>query len=48
MVTDNKYSVEFNSMFREYDIRGRVSDEELCPENVHKIVSAYSKYLKVR
>ena len=48
MEKSNKYSVAFNSMFREYDIRGRVSDEELCPENVHKIVSAYSKYLKVR
>lgn len=32
-------------MFREYDIRGRVSEEQLCPENVYKIVKAYSKYL---
>ncbi|MCR5485591.1 MAG: phosphomannomutase/phosphoglucomutase [Clostridiales bacterium] len=36
----------FNSMFREYDIRGRVSDEELCPDNVYRIVKAYSKYLQ--
>ena len=35
-------------MFREYDIRGRVCDEELCPENVYKIVKAYSKYLLKR
>lgn len=42
------YSTEFNSMFREYDIRGRVSDEELCPDNVYKIVKAYAKYLHRR
>jgi len=35
-------------MFREYDIRGRVCDEELCPDNVYKIVKAYSKYLNKR
>ena len=35
-------------MFREYDIRGRVNKEELCPENVYKIVKAYCKYLKRR
>lgn len=48
MITGTKYSTAFNSMFREYDIRGRVSDEELCPENVYKIVKAYSKYLRRR
>ena len=48
MVTNSKYSQAFNSMFREYDIRGRVCDEELCPENVYKIVKAYSVYLKKR
>ncbi|MBO4429652.1 MAG: phosphomannomutase/phosphoglucomutase [Clostridia bacterium] len=48
MITSNKYSPEFNSMFREYDIRGRVCDEELCPGNVYKIVKAYSKYLAKR
>lgn len=35
-------------MFREYDIRGRVSDNELCPDNVYKIVTAYAKYLNRR
>jgi len=48
MVKENKYSAQFNSMFREYDIRGRVCDEELCPDNVYKIVKAYSKYLLKR
>lgn len=48
MVRSNKYSPEFNSMFREYDIRGRVCDEELCPQNVYRIVKAYSKYLLKR
>ena len=48
MITSNKYSSSFNSMFREYDIRGRVCDEELCPDNVYKIVKAYSKYLLKR
>ena len=48
MITGNKYSTQFNSMFREYDIRGRVCDEELCPANVYKIVKAYSLYLSKR
>ena len=48
MITSNKYSPEFNSMFREYDIRGRVCDEELCPDNVYRIVKAYSMYLTKR
>ena len=48
IVTNSKYSQAFNSMFREYDIRGRVCDEELCPENVYKIVKAYSVYLHKR
>ena len=42
------FSPEFNSMFREYDIRGRVSEQELCPENVYRIVKAYAKYLHRR
>ncbi len=42
------FTPEFNSMFREYDIRGRVSDKELCPENVYRIVKAYAKYLRRR
>lgn len=45
MIRSDKYSAAFNSMFREYDIRGRVCDEELCPESVYRIVKAYSKYL---
>ena len=48
MITKEEYSVEFKSMFREYDIRGRVNKEELCPENVYKLVKAYCKYLKKR
>ncbi len=40
-----EYSAAFKSMFREYDIRGRVSDEELCPENVYRIVKAYARFL---
>ena len=48
MITKEEYSVEFKSMFREYDIRGRVNKEELCPGNVYKIVKAYCKYLKRR
>ena len=42
------FTPEFNSMFREYDIRGRVSEQELCPENVYRIVKAYGKYLHRR
>ena len=42
------FTPEFNSMFREYDIRGRVSEKELCPENVYRIVKAYAKYLHRR
>ena len=42
------FTKAFNSMFREYDIRGRVSDDELCPENVYRIVKAYAKYLRRR
>lgn len=48
MITDTKYPEAFRSMFREYDIRGRVCDEELCPENVYRIVKAYSQYLHRR
>lgn len=43
-----KFTPEFNSMFREYDIRGRVRAEELCDENVYRIVKAYAKYLRRR
>lgn len=44
----NNFPIEFNSMFREYDIRGRVNDTEMCPENVYRIVKAYCKYLQKR
>jgi len=42
------FTPEFNSMFREYDIRGRVNEKELCPDNVYRIVKAYAKYLNKR
>ena len=45
---DNNYPKAFNNMFREYDIRGRVNDEELNPDNVYRIVKAYAKYLRKR
>ena len=48
MIEDTKYPAAFRSMFREYDIRGKVCPEELCDENVYKIVKAYSKYLQRR
>ena len=48
MITDIKYSDAFRSMFREYDIRGQVNSEELCPENIYKIVRAYTGYLRRR
>lgn len=41
-------NTNFISMFREYDIRGHVSGEELNPESVALIVSAYAEYLKRR
>lgn len=44
MIEDTKYTLGFRSMFREYDIRGQVSDDQLCPENVYKIVRAYARY----
>ena len=36
----------FNSMFREYDIRGRVNDDELNDPNVYRIIKAYGRFLK--
>lgn len=38
----------FKSMFREYDIRGRVNEDELNTESVYKIIKAYGTYLKRR
>ena len=34
------------TLFREYDIRGRESDEELNTESVHRIARAYGTFLK--
>ena len=39
---------KFRSMFREYDIRGRVSENELNNENVYRIVKAYARFLNDR
>lgn len=41
----NNYPQDFVSMFREYDIRGRVNDEELNDKNVYRIVKAYGQYI---
>lgn len=41
----NTSSPKFKSMFREYDIRGMVSDDELNKESVYRIISAYACYL---
>lgn len=49
MVKQEKgFSTAFNSMFREYDVRGHVSEEELSDNNVYRIVKAYAKYLVKR
>ena len=34
------------TLFREYDIRGRESDDELNPATVHRIVRAYGTFLR--
>lgn len=39
------YSDNFKSMFREYDIRGRVNDEELNPGSVAQITKAFATFL---
>lgn len=41
-------SSSFTSMFREYDIRGRVSEKELNPASVYDILCGYAVYLKKR
>ena len=38
----------FRSMFREYDLRGRVSEEELNMESVQRIAHAFGILLKKR
>lgn len=39
-------SDEFKSMFREYDIRGKVNKFQLNDESVYLIVSAYARFIK--
>ena len=41
-------SIEFKSMFREYDIRGRVDSKELNEKSVYDIIKAYASYLLKR
>ena len=38
----------FKLMFREYDIRGRVNDEEMNEKNVEKIAKGFATFLKKR
>ncbi|NLP48930.1 MAG: phosphomannomutase/phosphoglucomutase [Clostridiales bacterium] len=45
---EEKFSNEFKSMFREYDIRGKTNDEQLNDESVYLIISAYAEYLSAR
>ncbi|HHV59451.1 MAG TPA: phosphomannomutase/phosphoglucomutase [Clostridiaceae bacterium] len=42
------FSEAFRSMFREYDIRGRVNDEELNEESVSLIVKGFASFLAKR
>lgn len=42
------FPLEFNNMFREYDIRGLCNENELNDENVYRIVKAYALYLQKR
>lgn len=44
----NNIKTEFRSMFREYDIRGRVSDVELNERSVYNIIKAYATFLRRR
>ncbi len=41
-------SAAFRSMFREYDLRGRVSPEELNPESMERIGRAFGELLRSR
>jgi phosphomannomutase/phosphoglucomutase len=41
-----KITQNFRSMFREYDVRGRISDEELNDTNVGGIIAAFAVFLK--
>ena len=42
------FPINFINMFREYDVRGRLTDEELNVKNVHRIVYAYALLIKQR
>ena len=44
----NVLSPRFKSMFRKYDIRGMVSDDELNEESVYRVISAYAYFLTER
>ncbi len=37
---------EFDQMFREYDIRGRLNEQELNVTNVYRIATGYARYLR--
>jgi phosphomannomutase/phosphoglucomutase len=39
-------NANFISMFREYDVRGKVSDDELNPESVYRIAASYAALIK--
>ncbi|MCL2752336.1 MAG: phosphomannomutase, partial [Firmicutes bacterium] len=41
-------SDKFISMFREYDVRGRISEDELCDRNVERIAKAFAVFLSGR
>lgn len=41
-------NTNFLSMFREYDVRGRVSADELNEESVYRIVAAYARMMRER
>ena len=38
----------FAGMFREYDIRGRLNENELTDDSIYLIVSAYARFLRDR
>jgi phosphomannomutase / phosphoglucomutase len=40
-----KQKTPFDLMFREYDVRGRVNDGEMCEQNVRKIAKGFAVFL---
>ena len=44
----NTNDINFKNMFREYDLRGRVSERELNPDSVYRIARAFAEFLKKR